>query len=184
MKFHYACLMRFVLLPVILLAFPCGLTAALTGYIKIPDIDGESKDGGHEGEIDFHGISWVVELPDGAEGSGRTRARAQVGDIRVRKELDKSSPYLALACARGQVFDEIELVVRKGSGDAHLDYLTITMTNVVITKYSMDSSEADQVPTEEVAFYFEKINYKYIVQNEDHSAGEEHEIEYDVAAGV
>ena len=31
---------------------------AFSGYIKVPDIDGESKQAGHEGEIDCWGVSW------------------------------------------------------------------------------------------------------------------------------
>ncbi len=83
------------------------LSAALTGYLKIPDIPGESQAVGHEEEIDIHDISWGVFRPkEGDTGSTRTRSTAVFEDLIVIKELDKSSPKLMEACANGRVFPE------------------------------------------------------------------------------
>ena len=168
------------------LVFPFTAAAQLTAYLKIDDIPGESQRDGHEDEIDFVGLSWKIER---AESDGtRATARAKVGPIKVLKRIDKSSPYLALATLNGQSFPEMVITVRRDSGDAHLDYLIITMTNVRVTSYEMTTSEgtAQQAsePTEEVGFVFEEIRYKYTEMEEDHSVGAEHEIEYDIAAGA
>ncbi len=159
----------------------------LTAYLKIGDIAGESVVTGHEDEIDVHGLRWGAEQTAGSvRGRGRSRARARVDHLVVRKLYDAASPYLLLACMRGQSFDEMVLAVRKDSGDAHLDYLVITMTNVVVADVEMsDQEEAESEEIEErVALSFESVNVKYTVQADDHSAGAEHEIEYDIAAGV
>lgn len=97
---------------------------------------------------------------------------------------------------QGKSFDEVVVMVRKDSGDAHLDYLQITMTNAIISRYEMvngdlpggvkyseEEEEPLQMIQEKVGFDFEKITIKYIVQAEDHSAGDEHEVEYDIVAG-
>jgi type VI secretion system secreted protein Hcp len=65
-----------------------------------------------------------------------------------------------------------------------LDYLIITMTNATIVSYKVLTKDGATIPEEEVGVLFEKINIKYTVQEDDHSAGAEHEIEYDIAAGV
>jgi type VI secretion system secreted protein Hcp len=102
------------------------------------------------------------------------------------KRLDASSPYLALACVRGRSFDEVVLSVRRDSGDAHLDYLVITMENVLVAGYEMmnDADDVDQAVTEQVALSFDKVTYKYTVQADDHAAGDEHEVEFDVVSAV
>jgi type VI secretion system secreted protein Hcp len=37
--------------------------AAVTGYMKLGDIKGESQAADHEEEIDIHGISWGIVRP-------------------------------------------------------------------------------------------------------------------------
>ena len=96
------------------------------------------------------------------------------------------SSELMLACAKGKSFAEIVFTVRKDSGDAHLDYLIITLTNCIISGYRMAQSateEANQeVISETIEISYEKLNFKYVVQADDHSKGDEHEVEYDLVA--
>lgn len=160
---------------------------AFTGFLKIPDIDGESKRAEHEDEIDVFGVTWGVEGSQSASiARGRRRRRAEIEDLTLDKAVDASSPYLFHAAARGKSFEEMVLSVRKDSGEAHLDYLVITMTNAMITDYAMyheKEEEGDQI-CETIAISAESVSFKYVVQADDHSAGDEHEIEYDIAAGV
>ncbi|PUB17272.1 Hcp family type VI secretion system effector [Yoonia sediminilitoris] len=160
----------------------------LTGYLKIGDIAGESQRAEHEDEIDIHDIKWNIEQGSAAQvGRGRSRSRAQVDAIFLRKFTDAASAYLALACMQGKSFPDMVLSVRKDSGDAHLDYLIITMENVTISKFEVlgtGDGEGGQMIEEVLGLVFENVTYKYTVQADDHSAGDEHEITYDIAAGV
>ncbi len=157
----------------------------MTGFLKIPDIPGESVRADHEDEIDIHSIDWgVSRQQSAATGSGRSRSRADVRSVSLGKFYDASSPYLALACMQGKSFDEIVISLRKDSGDAHLDYLRITLSNVVISGYDVNTPPEGSQLADTVRLSFEKINILYIVQADDHSAGDEHEIEFDVFAGV
>lgn len=161
---------------------------AFTGYLKIEDIKGESKRADHEEEIDCFGVEWEISQASSASvGSGRTRSRATVGDFRCHKWIDASSPYLALACMQGKNFKEIVFMARKDSGDAHLDYLQVTLENCIISHYAMSQASAevaaDDMVHEEISISFEKLKMKYVVQADDHSAGDEHEVEYDIVAG-
>ena len=158
----------------------------LTGYMLVPDVPGESVRADHEDEIDVHSVDWTISQGSAAQvGKGRSQARAQVGAVNVMKFYDASSPYLALACMQGKSFDEIVISVRKDSGEAHLDYLVITLTNVTISSYDMvPTPENSLVIEERVGLTAEKVKILYTVQADDHSAGDEHEIEYDIAAGV
>lgn len=155
----------------------------ITGYLKIDDIAGESKAAEHEDEIDVFDLGWQIERDIGSRiGRGRVRSRVVASPLVVSKYYDASSPYLALAVAQGRSFKEAVLSVRKDSGDAHLDYLTITMQNVLISGYEMDGLEDMPVIAETVELSFEAATVKYVVQAEDHSAGDTHEVEIDLTA--
>ncbi len=91
-----------------------------------------------------------------------------------------------LACAKGKSFAEIVFTARKDSGDAHLDYLIITLENCIISSYKMmqnaPEATSNELISEEVGISYEKVNFKYVVQADDHSKGDEHEVEYDLVA--
>ena len=157
----------------------------VTGFLKIPGIPGESRRADHEGEIDIHSISWGVARPSAASvGSGRTRSIGVSRAMTVGKFYDASSPYLALASLQGKAFDEVVISFRKDSGEAHLDYLKITLTNVMVSAYDLDTPPEGEILTDAAQFVFEKIKVRYIQQADDHSAGDEHEIEFDISAGA
>lgn len=161
---------------------------AFTGYLKIEKIKGESKRADHEDEIDVFGVEWKVSQSSSAStGSGRSRGRATIGDLIVHKWYDAASPHLALACMNGTALDEIVFSARKDSGEAHLDYITVTMEKGMVSGYQLSQSQAEDSGEdriiETVSFSFEKIGILYKVQSDDHSAGDEHEVEYDIVAG-
>jgi type VI secretion system secreted protein Hcp len=161
---------------------------ALTGYLKLPDIEGESLRADHEGEIDVHGVHWNIRQRSSANtGSGRTQSRADISGVTVYKWYDAASVYLALAAMQGKALDECVLMIRKDSGDAHLDYLTITMKKCAISEYERvnddPSDDGSQMIREKLTLTFEEITVKYTVQAEDHSAGNEHEVDYSIVAG-
>jgi type VI secretion system secreted protein Hcp len=155
----------------------------ITGFLKIPDIDGESQRVDHEDEIDIHAMEWgVSQVRPAMVGRGRARARSDMKPMRVSKYYDASSPYLAQAADRAKSFDEVVVSVRKDSGEAHLDYLIITMENVIITSYALKTGDPDEIGaplSEEVEFDFEKVTILYKRQADDGSVGSEHEVTLD-----
>lgn len=162
----------------------------LTAYLKLPDISGESKRADHTDEIDIHRVHWnIAQGSHAGLGSGLTSARAEVWPIFLDKWYDAASPYLALVAMQGKTMDEAVLMVRKDSGDAHLDYLQITMTNVVVSSYEMlNEYNAEEEPVlmipERIGLSFEKVKVLYTIQAEDGTAGDEHEIEYSIVEGA
>ena len=112
------------------------------GYMQMPDIEGESRSAQHEGQIDVYGIDWdMAQEARMQRGSGLTASRAQVQAIRILKRYDSSSTYLALACMQAKAFDEVVISFRRDSGEAHLDYLKITLGNVVVSSYALTGTE-------------------------------------------
>ena len=163
------------------------LSFTFTGYLKVEGVDGESQRADHEGEIDCFGVRFQAQQMSSASmGSGRTRGRATLSDFTFNKWLDAASPYLMLACAKGTSFPEIVFTARKDSGDAYLDYLIVTLKKCIVSGYKMATSTSEggslDMVAEEVSISYEHVTFKYVVQADDHSAGAEHEVEYDLMA--
>lgn len=153
-----------------------------TGFLKVPGIAGESRHAGRKDEIDVFDVMWQLSQKGGGA-KGRAPASATSTAFDFRKFVDAASPYLAHACALGRSFPEIVFTVRRDSGEAHLDYLTIRLINCLVSSYQIDSHDRpDQRQLlETVSIRCEKIEIRYVVQTADHSAGDRHVEAFDVS---
>lgn len=162
---------------------------ALTGWLKIPGIGGEALDRGHEGDIDIYRMTWAVAQTTPAQtGRGRTRSRPMVDRLTCHKRTDAASVYLALACLQGKSFPEMVATLRRETGGAAHEHLTVTLRNVVVTGFDMDTGrtgpEGERDADETVSLSFERIGMLYSRPRDGRGPGEEHEIDYDIMAGV
>ena len=80
---------------------PLGENAALTGYLKIDNIPGESQRADHEREIDVLRLEWKIETDESSTTGVRNRWRAKVTPLKICKCVDKATPALALATLSG-----------------------------------------------------------------------------------
>jgi type VI secretion system secreted protein Hcp len=139
------------------LAFPP--TASASGYLKVGDIKGEATDAAHRDQIEILSWSWgetsaARSAESAAAASGLPTGKRQHKPLVITKPVDKSSPQLAEAAAKGRVFPQ--MVVSVPDEGRSEDYLTYTMTDVLITSYST-SGAADSVPTETFSLNYEEI---------------------------
>lgn len=159
----------------------------ITGYLKIPDIEGESVVAGHEDEIDVQGISWSIERAGGATtGRGRARGRAEAGPLVMLKVVDKATPYLALAVAQGKAFDEIVFTADTLTGGARIDYFQMKMKNCVLIGAAVHNEGLEdplEIIRERIEIAFEKLTITYIEFGDDGSSQGTHEVDIDLAAG-
>lgn len=148
--------------------------AAVDMFLKLGDIKGESTDRAHSNEIDVLSWSW------GMSQSG-VAGKVNVQDLSFTKYLDKSSPELFLACANGKHYPEAKLTVRK-AGDKPLEYLKITLKDVLVSSYSVSGGGSEEIPTENVTLNFSKVEIEYTEQKADGTIGETVVAGWDVAA--
>jgi type VI secretion system secreted protein Hcp len=136
-------------------------------FARIGTIKGESRDARHRDEIDVLSWSWGLSQATaaghggGAGGGGAGRAgRPTFHDFSFVHHLDKASPLLMKACARGEHFSDATITVRKDGGSPQ-EYLVITMSDVMVTSVSSSvSAEADDT-TEAVVLTFRKVDLEY-----------------------
>jgi type VI secretion system secreted protein Hcp len=157
---------------------------AVDMFIKIGKLEGESKDSKHGKEIDVLAWSWGASNSGSAHvGGGMGAGKVNVQDLSFTKYIDKSSPDLMLFCCNGKHIPEAKLVVRK-AGETPLDYLTITMNDLIVTSVSTGGSGGEDRLTENVTLNFAKVKVNYVEQTEKGSAGAKPQMGWDIAANV
>jgi type VI secretion system secreted protein Hcp len=157
---------------------------AVDMFVKIGDLKGESRDKVHAGEIDVLAWSWGVSNSGSAHvGGGAGAGKANVQDLSLTKYIDKCSPSLMLACCKGTHYTTATLVVRKAGGKP-LEYLTITLSEVLITSVSTGGSGGEDRLTENVSLNFAKVKVDYIEQKPTGEEGDKPTMTYNIAENV
>lgn len=138
---------------------------AMDMFLRIGTVKGESRDKKHAEKIDVLAWSWGMSNSGTAHtGGGAGAGKANVQDLSVTKYIDKASPKLQLACLKGTHFDDAELIVRK-AGDTPVEYVIMTLTEVMITSVSTGGSGGEDRLTENVSINFAKVKFEYTEQD-------------------
>ena len=134
---------------------------AVDMFLKIEDVKGESVDKTHKEEIDVLAWSWGMSNPGTAQLAGGAGAgRVNVQDLSFTKYVDKASTKLMMACCTGKHLPGAKLTVRK-AGEIPLEYLVMTMTEVLVTGVSTGGSGGEDRLTENVTLNFAKFVVEY-----------------------
>jgi type VI secretion system secreted protein Hcp len=152
-------------------------------FIKIGTEAGESKDKVHKDEIDVLAWNWGMSNSGTAHvGGGAGAGKVNVQDLSFTKWVDKASPNLMIACCKGKHYDTAKLVVRKAGGSP-VEYMVITLSEVMITAISTGGSGGEDRLTENVTLNFAKVKFQYQEQDEKGAKkGGTVDMDWDVAA--
>ena len=146
--------------------------AAVDYFLKVDGIPGESQDAGHKGEIEVTAWSWGESTagPGASGGSGGGAGKVQLQDFHFRSRISKASPKLMQACASGEHIKSAVLTARK-AGKAQSEFLTISLSDVLISSHQTGAGEGDDVPADSVALGFARIQVEYLETKADGSPG-------------
>ena len=154
---------------------------AVDMFMKIGDLKGEARDSKHKETIDVLAWSWGMSNSGSAHvGGGAGAGKVNVQDLSFTKYIDKSSPDLMLACCNGKHYPEALLTVRK-AGEKPLEYLKVTMTEVMITSVSTGGSGGEDRLTENVTLNFAQVKVNYKEQTPTGGVGDKPEMGWNVA---
>jgi type VI secretion system secreted protein Hcp len=157
---------------------------AVDMFIKIGDLKGESVDDKHKEEIDVLAWSWGMSQSGTTHlGTGAGPGKVNVQDISFTKYVDKSSPNLMQYCCNGKHFAEALLTVRK-AGETPLEYLKLTLKDLMITAVSTGGSGGEDRLTENVTLNFSQFKVEYTPQKKDGTGDAAVTIGWDVAKNV
>ncbi|MEE9318988.1 MAG: type VI secretion system tube protein Hcp [Granulosicoccus sp.] len=156
---------------------------AIDIFLKIAGIEGEAQDASHVGEIDLLAWSWGASQNGTTHmGGGGGSGKVAVQDLSVTKYVDSATPGLLQKCFNGGHIKEASLVVRKAAGDTTLEYLLITMTDIIVSSVSTGGSGGEDRLTENVTLNFSQVTLAYIPQAADGSGGGEIEAGWNISA--
>ena len=136
-------------------------------FLKLEGIEGESQDADHSGEIDV--LSFAESISNAGTydaGTGGNTGKAAYGDLTLMKYMDKSSTTLRQYCGLGTAIDTATISCNKQAGEKKVEYLKITMHNVVLTNVQGSGSGGSSDPImESLSLNFAGIEYDYTQQS-------------------
>ena len=157
---------------------------AMDMFIKIGDLEGESRDKTHAKSVDVLAWSWGLSNSGTAHvGGGAGAGKVNVQDLSFTKFIDKSTPDLMLLCCNGKHIPEAKLTVRK-AGENPLEYLIVTMTECMITAVSTGGSGGEDRLTENVTINFAQVKVNYVEQTPTGAAGAKPQMGWNIAENV
>lgn len=141
-------------------------------FLKVDGIEGEAEDSTHKNEIEVLSWSWNVSQQSNMHmGSGGGTGKASVDDLTFEHYIDRATPNLVQYCLLGKHIKQAQLVVRKSGGNP-LEYLKLTMNNVLVTRVSPAGVATDESrPRETVSLSFSSMKQEYIIQNAQGGSG-------------
>lgn len=138
-------------------------------FLKLGDVKGESVDAKHKDETDILAWSWGMSQSGTAQmGGGGGAGKVSVQDLSLTKYVDKGSPVLMVACCNGKHFKEGLLTVRK-AGENPLEYIKISMKEILVSSISTGGSGGEDRLTENVSLNFAEFKVEYTPQKDDGS---------------
>lgn len=151
-------------------------------YVKIEGIKGESLVAKYKDQIEAMNFSYSCYQPVSESRSGgiHTTGRANHGTINFSKYTDISTADLCATMWAGKTIPSVVITAVTNNGDEVVEYLTITLTNVVISNFSIHGG-GSSVSSEEVSLSYSKIKFVYHFQGEDGKANGEKPAEWDLA---
>jgi len=153
-------------------------------FLKIEGVEGEAVDHKHGGEIDVLAWSWGMSQSGSMHvGGGGGAGKVAVQDLSFTKYVDRSSPNLLNTCCTGKHYPKATVTVRK-AGDKPVEYLIITMTDVIVTSISTGGSGGEDRLTENISLNFAKVEVKYTPQGKDGSAGASVETGFNIEENI
>jgi type VI secretion system secreted protein Hcp len=140
---------------------------AVDMFIKIGDIKGESIDGSHKDEVNVLAWSWGLSQSGSTHiSTGSGAGKVNVQDLSITKWVDSSSTALIVAACKGTHIKEAKLTVRK-AGDKPLEYIKITLTDVLVSSVQTGGSGGEDRLTENVVLNFGKFKIEYTGQTKE-----------------
>jgi type VI secretion system secreted protein Hcp len=152
-------------------------------YMKYGSVTGNVTESSHTGWIELKNFSWglaraistVVGSTDDREASAPS-----VSEVVVSKDNDVASTALMQEALSG--FGKTVQIDFARTAKGQLDvYLTLTLTNTMISGYSHNCNGGDGRPSESLSLNFSKFEYKFTQMDTDASPGTSATAGYDLS---
>jgi type VI secretion system secreted protein Hcp len=136
-------------------------------FLKLDGIDGETKQVGHEKEIELISYGFTEANATTYNSGGGFAGKVSMQDFRFTMLVNKASPKLFEYCATGKHVPKARLTCRK-AGKTQQEFLKIAFTDCLVSSYAR-SGQADSsvIPVDQITLNFAKIEIEYAEQGAD-----------------
>ncbi len=137
-------------------------------FLKIDGVPGDSQVSGHEDQMEIlafsHGVS--QQVTSDVSNKQRTSGRPNHQDLNITKYIDNSSPIMNQDCCKGVIHPEAVLTITRNDEGEVLDFLVITLKDVIISQISIGGSGGGK-PTENISLNYSHITWEVKVQEKE-----------------
>ena len=156
---------------------------AVDMFLELDGVKGETSDKTFKSKNAMDILAWSWGLSNSGTfhtGTGGGAGKANFQDISITKYIDLASTDLMLFCANGKHVAKGTITVRK-AGEKPLDYLKITLENILVSSYSTGGSGGEDRLTENITLNFAKVKVEYQQQSKDGSKAGSNDFNWDIA---
>jgi type VI secretion system secreted protein Hcp len=130
-------------------------------FLKIQEIKGDARPKSHENEIEIVSWSWGQTqsvFPSEARKSGGS---VSMRDLQFTAVTGAASSQLLLHCAAAKRLKSAILTCEQDRGNTRHKYLTVTLSNVVISSFDIEGSSGADLPLDRVTLKFTKLEFAF-----------------------
>lgn len=138
---------------------------AIDMFMKIGQIEGESRDAAHAGEMDVLAYSLGFSNSGTTHvGGGAGAGKANAQDLSFTTYVSKASLPLFTAVCTGKIFPAATLTLRR-AGANPIEFLKIRMEDVLVSSDSSGGSGGEDRLTENYSLNYARIIFTYTGQD-------------------
>ena len=149
-------------------------------FLKIDQIEGESKDRQHSREIDVLSWNWAFAVSGPTSGTGRGTRGPLVSGITFSHYIDNASPKLMKACLAQSHILRAKLSVRP-EAPSTFDNFTLALDDVTVKSVNQLALEGCNRTIETVVIEFKKVTEEYTPTRQDGTPGQKVSTTYDIS---
>jgi len=134
-------------------------------HLEIKDIEGDSIADTYEKQIDCASWAWsAYNSSDASRATGMAQATSTIDNVTVASYMGTASVNLMVAAMTGKHLGEVKLHCTKSDGTSTMEWLTVTMTDAILTTCSQSGSDQD-MGVDNIALSFKKVQMQYFSQD-------------------
>jgi type VI protein secretion system component Hcp len=139
-------------------------------FLKIPEIKGDAVHRDHPGEITLRSWSWGEKQNMVFKQDVKNTSSVSMRKFKFRATTGAASPQLFLFCASAKILKSATLTCIKPKGNDFTTYLTVELTNVIVTSYKIEGQDGSFIPADNFSLSFRKIEIKFSGEKPDRTS--------------
>jgi type VI secretion system secreted protein Hcp len=127
-----------------------------------------------DGYVQLHSFSFGLGRGIASRNPGnlenREASTPSISEVSISKETDETSPLFFSQACLGDAVDTVIISFTITGPDQPLHYVDYTLSNVLISSYSVSGDGGDRSLYENMSLNFDKIEIKYTPYDDKHKA--------------